>query len=143
METEFAPDAARPDGRGSGERPCDRHRDGPGQPLLQPGRTITTAATLLSTSLHMRSFAFDMAFQDRGVVRMLTELRDLGRVGEVFAAAATAPLDPGIGDMPRFLPEFRDALRPVFRDGDILALDRFEDVRARAWPGVPGFDPAA
>ena len=82
-------------------------------PSPQPGRAINTTATFLATSLHMRTLAFDMAFQDRDVARMLTDLRDQDRVDEVFAAAATAPLDPGIGDMPRFLPEFREAIEDM------------------------------
>lgn len=41
------------------------------------------------------------------------------------------------------IPPGADALRPVFRDGEILRFSSFEDIRARAWPGVPGFDPAA
>lgn len=41
------------------------------------------------------------------------------------------------------IPAGHDALRPVFRDGEILEIDTFDQVRARAWPGVPGFDPAA
>jgi nicotinamide phosphoribosyltransferase len=41
------------------------------------------------------------------------------------------------------IPKGYDALVPVFRDGEILSLQRFEDIRARAWPGVAGFDPKA
>ena len=32
------------------------------------------------------------------------------------------------------IPAGADALRPVFRDGEILALDTLDEVRARAWP---------
>lgn len=41
------------------------------------------------------------------------------------------------------LPDGTDALRMVFLSGDIVAPETFEGIRARAWPGVPGFDPAA
>lgn len=41
------------------------------------------------------------------------------------------------------IPPGHDALRPVFRDGDLLVKDTLAQVRARAWPGVAGFDPAA
>jgi len=41
------------------------------------------------------------------------------------------------------IPAGHDALRPVFENGEILAFDTFAEIRARAWPGVPGFDPKA
>ncbi|MHA3980721.1 nicotinate phosphoribosyltransferase [Halovulum sp. GXIMD14794] len=41
------------------------------------------------------------------------------------------------------IPPGADALEEVFRDGEILKLQTFEDVRARAWPKVAGFDLAA
>ncbi len=37
------------------------------------------------------------------------------------------------------IPLGADALAPVFRDGAILNLQRFGDIRARAWPDLPGF----
>lgn len=37
------------------------------------------------------------------------------------------------------IPLGADALVPVFRDGRILNLQRFDDVRARAWPEAAGF----
>ncbi len=37
------------------------------------------------------------------------------------------------------IPLGADALQPVFRDGKILKLQRFDEVRARAWPDVAGF----
>lgn len=41
------------------------------------------------------------------------------------------------------IPRGADALRPVFRDGEILEMEMLATIRARAWPGVAGFDPAA
>jgi len=41
------------------------------------------------------------------------------------------------------IPEGYDALTEVFLNGAITKLHRIEDIRARAWPGVPGFDAAA
>ena len=41
------------------------------------------------------------------------------------------------------IPAGEDALRPVFRDGEILLRQTLDEIRARAWPGVPGLDPRA
>jgi len=41
------------------------------------------------------------------------------------------------------IPDGLDQLRPVFRDGQILRRHRFDEIRARAWPGLAGFDIAA
>jgi nicotinamide phosphoribosyltransferase len=41
------------------------------------------------------------------------------------------------------IPAGCDLLVPVFRDGEILRFQDFSEIRARAWPGVPGFDAQA
>ena len=40
------------------------------------------------------------------------------------------------------IPQGADALVPVFRDGQILNLQTFAQIRARAWPNVSGFGAA-
>jgi nicotinamide phosphoribosyltransferase len=41
------------------------------------------------------------------------------------------------------IPKGADALTPVYRNGEILKIHRFDEIRARAWPGIAGFDLAA
>ncbi len=41
------------------------------------------------------------------------------------------------------IPKGADALTPTYRNGKILKIHKFDDIRARAWPGIAGFDMAA
>lgn len=87
-----------------GPAPCD-------------GKTLNITATLLSTSLYMRVMAFEVALNDPEVGPMLIQLREQDLADEVFKVAASAPLDPGFGDLPGFLPEFRERIEDLVMAG--------------------------